>query len=325
MSANNVWTHSHDHADLVTIGDTHRLWAHVSGPSRHSPATKQPLVIIEAGIGSSSKQYVLVHRGIAAFCRVLSYDRSGYGRSDAAPSEQVLAPEQRVKDLRGLLEATGLDPPWVFVGHSYGGTVARGFCLQVGRRGQDVIGLVMVDAGPLLVPTPDGMYELLGGAAFWDVVGISKEMKMGRDEWEAWLEDEKSEKDASTQVREWEVFVAAQREVTTRSEEVGTELMGDARMSVILGGTWLDFQKVYQRAVRLGLGTQKVREEWEGCLETNPTWRQREEVGMKSLLKLGNNTRWVVAEGKGLTHNMQFTAPEVIIDEVRWVLGMDDA
>ena len=49
-----------------------------------------------------------------------------------------------VADLRALLAAGGVLPPYVLVGHSFGGLVARLFASTV--PDEDVVGLVLVDA-----------------------------------------------------------------------------------------------------------------------------------------------------------------------------------
>jgi pimeloyl-ACP methyl ester carboxylesterase len=70
-----------------------------------------------------------------------------------------------VADLRNLLQAAGVEPPYVLVGHSMGGMVVR---LYAHLHPEEVRGLVLVDAshqdqfdriGPLLPPAFQGAPE----------------------------------------------------------------------------------------------------------------------------------------------------------------------
>src|SRR6202011_3609510 len=83
----------------------------------------QPTVILEAGAGSFSVDWSLVQPEVARFARVCSYDRAGLGWSDLGPRPRTL--RQVVWELHTLLEKAGVPPPYVLVGHSYGGILAR--------------------------------------------------------------------------------------------------------------------------------------------------------------------------------------------------------
>jgi len=113
----------------------------------------QPTVILEAGIGDFSVEWSLVQPGVAAFARVCSYDRAGDGWSEMGPHPRTF--HQIVYELHTLLEKAGERPPYVLVGHSYGGWVVR---LYASTYAADVAGMVLVEAGaddPLRL-MPDG-------------------------------------------------------------------------------------------------------------------------------------------------------------------------
>lgn len=100
-----------------------------------------PTVILESGLGTGGTlDWTLVHDRIAGFTRTCAYDRAGIMRSDARDSPQRAAAV--VEDLHALLKAAGISGPLVLVGHSIGGPYIRTY---VGRYGQQVAGLVMVD------------------------------------------------------------------------------------------------------------------------------------------------------------------------------------
>lgn len=99
-----------------------------------------PTVVFDAALGGSSISWTLVHDEVARFARACTYDRAGFGWSDAGPMPRTAG---RIADeLRTLLDRAGERPPFVLVGHSFGGLVARIFA---GRYRGDTAGLVLVD------------------------------------------------------------------------------------------------------------------------------------------------------------------------------------
>jgi pimeloyl-ACP methyl ester carboxylesterase len=99
-----------------------------------------PVVVLEAGIAATSLSWRAIHQQIAGFTRVASYDRAGLGWSDPAASRLTLA--SLAADLRGLLTAAGLPPPYILVAHSFGAFVVRA-CAA--RYPAEIAGLVLVD------------------------------------------------------------------------------------------------------------------------------------------------------------------------------------
>ena len=98
-----------------------------------------PVVILEAGIGGSSLGWALVQPEIAEFTRVCGYDRAGLGWSDAVtPPASV---PRMIADLDALLSHIG-SPPYVLVGHSFGGLLARAYAHD---KPEAVAGLVLLD------------------------------------------------------------------------------------------------------------------------------------------------------------------------------------
>jgi pimeloyl-ACP methyl ester carboxylesterase len=102
-----------------------------------------PSVVIEQGVGSPSLVWWPIQSAIARFARVLSYDRAGFLWSDAVAGERSL--EDRVADLRAVLQRANVPPPFVLVGHSMGGLLIR----QFARLHPELI------AGMVLVDSPD--------------------------------------------------------------------------------------------------------------------------------------------------------------------------
>lgn len=102
----------------------------------------QPTVILEAGAGGFSVDWSLVQPRVARFARVCSYDRSGLGWSELGPRPRT--ERQVVWELHTLLERAGERPPYVFVGHSWGGILARQYAFTYPK---EIVGLVLEESG----------------------------------------------------------------------------------------------------------------------------------------------------------------------------------
>lgn len=108
-----------------------------------------PTVIFDAGLGNWSQIWGLVQPVIAKRTRACAYDRAGLGFSDAATREGSSA--NIVDDLHRLLRAAQIEPPYVLVGHSYGGMSMR---LYADVYRDDVVGMVLVDPSAVDLAPP---------------------------------------------------------------------------------------------------------------------------------------------------------------------------
>jgi pimeloyl-ACP methyl ester carboxylesterase len=98
-------------------------------------------VVLDSGMGGPALDWILVQPEVAKFTRVCSYDRAGYGWSDASFSARTSM--EIAQELKSLLVAAGEKSPFVMVGHSFGGYNVRVF---TSRYPKDVVGMVLVDA-----------------------------------------------------------------------------------------------------------------------------------------------------------------------------------
>ena len=112
-----------------------------------------PTVVLESGWGDVLVEWLAVQTQISTFTRVCSYDRAGYGESDPGPQPRTSL--QIARELHALLQSSGEHPPFILVGHSFGGYNVRVFH---GRYPNEVVGLVLVDA------TQEDQYQLLPAA-----------------------------------------------------------------------------------------------------------------------------------------------------------------
>jgi pimeloyl-ACP methyl ester carboxylesterase len=100
-----------------------------------------PAVVIIPGMGETSSDWEAVHQALASHSTACAYDRPGLGWSDPAPGRPTAA--GMAHDLHRLLHLAGITPPFVLVGHSLGGLVARMFSsLYPG----EVAGVALIDS-----------------------------------------------------------------------------------------------------------------------------------------------------------------------------------
>ena len=98
-------------------------------------------VILESGLGIPAVGWQLVQPRIAQFARVCSYDRAGYGWSDPGPFPRTS--REIALELHALLQKDRIAPPYILVGHSFGGFTVRLFNQLYPA---EVSGAVLVDS-----------------------------------------------------------------------------------------------------------------------------------------------------------------------------------
>lgn len=118
---------------LVQVGD-HRLHLDCRGDG-------SPAVVFDSGLGSSSLDWARVQPDVARVTRSCVYDRAGYGWSDPGPNPRDSITISR--ELAELLRQGGVAPPYVLVGHSFGGFNVRLFASQ---HPDLTAGLVLIDS-----------------------------------------------------------------------------------------------------------------------------------------------------------------------------------
>lgn len=174
-----------------------------------------PSVILETGLGAESDEWALVQRETSALARVIRYDRANRGASDGVAGPRTAL--DMIEDLHALLRVSQIEGPFILVGHSFGGLLAR---LYAHRYPEQVAGIVLVDAmhedqfdvfGLLFPPANHSEPpELTRTRAFW------------QGGWRA--------AEATTERIDFVSSIAQAREVTS---------LGDIPLHVIIAGTFL--------------------------------------------------------------------------------------
>jgi pimeloyl-ACP methyl ester carboxylesterase len=100
----------------------------------------QPVVVFQNGGWEAIDTWDPVFTDVATFAPAVAYDRRGIGQSEWDGKPQT--PGRVAEQLQALLGEVEAPPPYVLVGHSWGGWLIRDFA---GRYPEDVAGLVYVD------------------------------------------------------------------------------------------------------------------------------------------------------------------------------------
>jgi len=122
---------------LYDIGG-YRLYIYCTGPQDSG----NPTVILDTMGDGTSVNWGWVQPEVAKATRVCAYDRAGRGWSD--PSPELRDGQHIAGELHTLLVNAGLEPPYVLVGHSFGGLVTR---IYADQFPDEVAGMVIVDGG----------------------------------------------------------------------------------------------------------------------------------------------------------------------------------
>lgn len=274
---------------LIDLG-SHRLHLIEMG-------TGSPPVILETGGPGIPLGWSIIQPEVARFARVLSYDRAGIGWSDPGPRPRT--GQRIVAELRALLRAAGIEPPYVLVGASFGSHYVR---LYAHQHPDEVAGLVLVDAsheemgerGPAAwrrqFPLMQKMVGVLGSLARWGVLrllgerlpiysmlfqeGMTVELKA------AMLAH-------FTRAQQWEGMRAEVEnyqgvEAEVRAARAAQPTFGDLPLVVLTAGATWDDPKVLPPGIKPG--------------QLTPLWRELQ----RDLASLSTNSTHIVAEG--LTH-----------------------
>ena len=129
-----------DPADMITVAG-HQVNMVKMGSGTYT-------VIFESGFGTDLTAWRSVAPAIAKSAQVVAYSRPGTGKSPARPGERTLA--ANTSDLEQMIAAAQLRPPFILVGHSYGGFLIRDFAA---RNPAQVAGMVFVDASDERIET----------------------------------------------------------------------------------------------------------------------------------------------------------------------------
>ncbi|BAZ42585.1 hypothetical protein NIES4101_85540 [Calothrix sp. NIES-4101] len=120
---------------LIDVGN-YNLHLYTKGERKDKAS---PTVVLEHSLGGI-EGYFLIDE-LAKLGQVCIYDRAGFGWSDISPYSRTS--QNMVMELDLLLNNAGIEPPYIFVGNSFGSYNVR---LYAHRFPEKVIGMVLSDA-----------------------------------------------------------------------------------------------------------------------------------------------------------------------------------
>ncbi|MCJ1438118.1 hypothetical protein MMC27_007505 [Xylographa pallens] len=301
---------SGDKSGLVSIG-THKLFVKIAGPTR-KPG--DPLVLVVTGLGSSISSWPSVVRGCSRFARILVYDRTGLGKSEKAPSPSPRTGEAIAQELSTLLKAMKLEPPYVLVTQSYGGVLGRLFLAQ---RPKDVVGLCLLDTNQertyIERPIDDTLLGvMLNGIDYYEVSGMRKNHKLSDEDVAAMADGDGDDTEyVALETKDY----ASSADALAAYKQFDNRVLGDYPVSVVRGDTIRELNAILKAATEKGNGTEEQRAQVARVLKT---FDSREEKLQREQLRLSSQSRYFYAGNSG--HNVQVYQPNLVADEVRWIL-----
>ena len=263
----------HPPGRLVDIGG-YKLHLHCSGSGG-------PTVILDYGLEGSYLDWRLVQPEVAQFTRVCSYDRGGYGWSDPSPKRRV--PSVMMDELHALLAAVGEKPPYIVVGHSYGGFDALMFAHKFP---EETAAVVLVDSSH-----PDFHLSFDWKRKIW-LRMLQYSMLFGLPRWRGWCGDSSTEVGLIKRAFSCQSWVPA---TGYRQLAAFPASVAEIRNLGSLGE--LPLVVVSRDPNRPGEG--------------RPGWHRLQE----DLTRFSANSSHVIAEGSG--HDIPRDRPDVVVDAIK--------
>ncbi|UCZ54866.1 alpha/beta hydrolase [Bacillus shivajii] len=122
---------------LIQISNC-KLYAKLVGENKGKPT-----IVMDAGYGDDSKGWDSVISDVSMLSNVLIYDRAGLGKSESSSNSRTS--RAIIKELKELLTEAKVEPPYILVGHSFGGVNLR---LYTTEYPNEVCGLILLDSTP---------------------------------------------------------------------------------------------------------------------------------------------------------------------------------
>jgi pimeloyl-ACP methyl ester carboxylesterase len=255
-----------------------------------------PLVVFQSGSGSPLEAWDLVIKDLGD-TPVLAYDRPGIGGSsfDGHPP----TPQRVNAHLRALLDALKLPPPYILVGHSWGGPLILEYAAEYPG---EIAALVYVDAS-ILVPTTTDTRRILRD------LGATDEEVAAYEQKEAGFIEMAVEamRQAPPGLR---AEVHVMNEYRKRQATEPSPPLASVPTSVILAG-----RVDPRRSPPPGILPASIT--WQAFFDANRTFNQSQFSE-----RLDRNAGSSVLVSQDASHNVQRDTPEIVIQEILRVVAL---
>jgi pimeloyl-ACP methyl ester carboxylesterase len=273
-------------------------WTDINDYSLHIYCTGEgsPTVVLEAGLNDFHVTWARVQPEVAQSTRVCSYDRAGLGWSQPSPNPRTSS--VMAEELHTLLRNTGIEEPYILVGHSFGGIVVRSFARQYPSV---VAGMVLVDSAyeeqtsrlPLLWDAAEELIAQFRTLSFMSTSGLMAlsptsipNRRLPEDAYRQYQAVLATTDYFNGAIAETSAFYSATPQPKPMS-------LGDLPLVVLRHG-------IPDAAV--DKGTQQIQFEQE--------WARMQD----ELARLSSNSRQIIAGQSG--HYIQLDQPEIVIDSI---------
>ena len=278
--------------ELVDVGG---VKMHILCKGRGSPT-----VIISAGAGQWSTAWWEIQERLASHRRVCTYDRAGFGWSEGGTTPRTA--DNMVVELHELLVNARVEPPYLLVGHSFGGYVVRRFAHRY--RGE-VAGVALVESGheDMWTQQPDSVLSVIDRLT--DELGIVEGMVRSgtlrgsslpphpyfdkSPEFRAVYEAE------LTSIEHYEALIAIMSDIHTSAAQVGSARILGALPLVVVSAS-----NSYDAFPDAGFPLEEANEAWMAL--------------QHDLLSLSPNVEHVVSSTG--THEINWTEPDLVIGAI---------
>jgi len=275
-----------------------------------------PVVIFESGFDTSgSLSWSLVHSEIAKTTRACAYDRAGMMWSDSRSKDQNFLGRAIANDLNNTLTKAGEKPPYVLVGHSFGGVYITIFTKYFASK---VAGVVFVDTShpdqveifreyqePLLTRLSYVLMDYF--EPVWSYVGLTRFF--------AHLNDDRLVNQSILDEQTTDAFSPLSGLTLTQESEAYKESLKEA-------GSFRDFGN--RPLYVLGVISNYQQMTNDNLLEFGLSRQQIPELIKKDLFTHNDQAKWSTnSEVKiiyNANHYIQFEHPDIVIDAVNHVV-----
>ena len=257
-----------------------------------------------------------IQRELENIATVCSYDRAGLGWSESAREPRRL--ERGAIELHTLLANAGIKPPYVLVGHSYGGLLSRIFARDYRS---EVSGLALVDS------TEEHFITRPEFLAIWRIARLPIRrralaavfglMRL----WLLWRPSEASLPGgfSATARASYRAFLCGRKHWWATLDEVGSLFEPDERTFLSQCGSFGRLDGVPTTVISAGLPVPRNAPQFQvpGVMSPDEFDRLHHE-SQERLAKLLSNSELIVAEKSG--HMINFDQPSIVIEAIRHIV-----
>ncbi|KAL5117878.1 hypothetical protein ACEQ8H_004196 [Pleosporales sp. CAS-2024a] len=222
-------------------------------------------------------------------------------------------PQDTALDLANLLLLTGLEPPYILMGHSFGGIPARCF---LHLNPADTVGMILLDCATELMLTlaphlpPPELESMCTNIDYEAITHLREQCGMSQGQWNYAIE------------AQGRTVAAAQREANhagatqlAHEHQFENQVMGGTPLTVLKFHATHDYQLMYDAAIANGDGTDEERHVVRGYLETFGLYHEQLQRAQCSL-----STNFEYRYYPSIGHDAPIRRPSLIVEEVKRLL-----